>query len=75
MTKRLLTAIGVAILCGLAADAAWGAWVGVGVAVYVTVMGLVLIVLQRNAQDLEDLKDELEDRRNRLLRRRGGGTR
>ena len=74
MTQRLLTAVGAPILCGLAADAVWGPWVGVGVAAYVTVVGLVVIVLQRNARDLEELKDELEDRRTRLVRKRRRGT-
>ena len=74
MAKWLLTTVVVATLCGLAADAAWGAWVGVGVAVYVTAMGLVLIVLRRNARDLEELKDELKERRTRLVRKRRGGN-
>ncbi|MBW3629775.1 MAG: hypothetical protein KY464_10810 [Gemmatimonadetes bacterium] len=75
MTRPLPIVIGVTLLGGLAADAAWGTPAGVGVAAYVSAMGLAFIILQRNQQHLSEVKDELADRRAEAMRRRACATR
>ncbi|MBW3628844.1 MAG: hypothetical protein KY464_06055 [Gemmatimonadetes bacterium] len=76
MAKRLLAVVAGGVVCGLAVDAAWGPGVGLAVAVYVVVMGLVVIVLERSRRDSGELEDELHIRRNRSApESRRGGTR
>ncbi len=59
MGRHLLTIGVLTAICGAGANAVWGPYIGVGVAVLVAVVGAVAVVLRRNRKDREALEQGL----------------
>ena len=56
MAKATVTALIVAVLVGVGADAMWGRSVGIGVGVLAGVITAVAAALRRNRRDLDEMR-------------------